>query len=56
LLAFCIKEQKEIARVGTISANNDAFIGNITTEAMVAEKPQKEAPMPPMGGGMPGMY
>jgi chaperonin GroEL len=29
----------------------------ITTEAMVAEKPKKEAPMPPMGGGgMPGMY
>ena len=29
----------------------------ITTEAMVAEKPRKEAPMPPMGGGgMPGMY
>jgi len=28
----------------------------ITTEAMVAEKPRKEAPMPPMGGGMEGMY
>ena len=32
----------------------------ITTEAMVAEKPKKEAPMPPMGGGgmggMEGMY
>jgi chaperonin GroEL len=29
----------------------------ITTEAMVAEKPRKEAPMPSMGGGgMPGMY
>ena len=28
----------------------------ITTEAMVAEKPKKEAPMPPMppGGGMGG--
>jgi chaperonin GroEL len=32
----------------------------ITTEAMVAEKPKKESPMPPMGGGgmggMEGMY
>ncbi len=32
----------------------------ITTEAMVAEKPKREAPMPPMGGGgmggMEGMY
>ena len=30
----------------------------ITTEAMVAEKPKKEEPMPPMppGGGMGGMY
>ncbi len=29
----------------------------ITTKAMVAEKPRKEAPMPPMGGGgMEGMY
>jgi chaperonin GroEL len=26
----------------------------ITTEAMVAEKPKKETPMPPMGGGMGG--
>jgi chaperonin GroEL len=30
----------------------------ITTEAMIAEKPKKEEPMPPMppGGGMGGMY
>ncbi|MBU4356169.1 MAG: chaperonin GroEL, partial [Proteobacteria bacterium] len=32
----------------------------ITTEAMIAEKPKREAPMPPMGGGgmggMEGMY
>jgi chaperonin GroEL len=30
----------------------------ITTEAMVAEKPKKETPMPAMpgGGGMEGMY
>jgi chaperonin GroEL len=32
----------------------------ITTEAMIAEKPKKESPMPPMGGGgmggMEGMY
>ena len=28
----------------------------ITTEAMVAERPKKETPMPPMpGGGMGGM-
>ncbi len=29
-----IKDQKEIAQVGTISANNDATIGNIIAEAM----------------------
>ena len=34
------KEQKEIAQVGTISANNDATIGNIIAEAM--EKVGKE--------------
>jgi chaperonin GroEL len=28
------KEQKEIAQVGTISANNDPSIGNIIAEAM----------------------
>jgi chaperonin GroEL len=28
------KDQKEIAQVGTISANNDATIGNIIAEAM----------------------
>ncbi len=27
----------------------------ITTEAMIAEHPKKDAPMPPMGGGMGGM-
>jgi chaperonin GroEL len=29
----------------------------VTTEAMVAERPKKESPMPPMpgGGGMGGM-
>ncbi|NLI31892.1 MAG: chaperonin GroEL, partial [Deltaproteobacteria bacterium] len=34
------KDQKEIAQVGTISANNDAAIGNIIAEAM--EKVGKE--------------
>ena len=29
-----VKEQKEISQVGTISANNDATIGNIIAEAM----------------------
>jgi chaperonin GroEL len=29
-----VKDQKEIAQVGTISANNDASIGNIIAEAM----------------------
>lgn len=27
----------------------------ITTEALVVEKPEPEAPAPDMGGGMPGM-
>ena len=33
-IASPTKEQKEIAQVGTISANNDATIGNIIAEAM----------------------
>jgi chaperonin GroEL len=39
-LAKPIKDQKEIAQVGTISANNDPTIGNIIAEAM--EKVGKE--------------
>ncbi len=35
-----VKTQKEIAQVGTISANNDSFIGNLLAEAM--EKVGKE--------------
>jgi len=35
------KDQEEIAQVGTISANNDATIGNIIAEAM--NKVGKEA-------------
>lgn len=35
-----IKDQKEVAQVGTISANNDSTIGNIIAEAM--EKVGKE--------------
>ena len=34
LLSKPVKDQKEIAQVGTISANNDASIGNIIAEAM----------------------
>ena len=33
-LSKATKDQKEIAQVGTISANNDATIGNIIAEAM----------------------
>ncbi len=39
-LAKPIKDQKEIAQVGTISANNDSTIGNIIAQAM--EKVGKE--------------
>jgi hypothetical protein len=27
----------------------------LTTECVITEIPKPEAPMPPMGGGMPGM-
>lgn len=36
------RDKKEIAQVGTISANNDPTIGQIISEAMVAEKPKEE--------------
>jgi chaperonin GroEL len=39
-LSKTVKDQKEIAQVGTISANNDSTIGNIIAEAM--EKVGKE--------------
>jgi len=46
-------------KVTRYAVQNAASVASllITTEAMVAEKPKKEAPMPPMGGGgMEGMY
>jgi chaperonin GroEL len=45
-------------KVTRYAVQNAASVASllITTEAMVAEKPKKEAPMPPMpGGGMGGM-
>ena len=52
------------AKVTRAALENAASIASmlLTTEALVAEKPQKEAPAPMggghpgMGGGMPGMY
>ena len=41
------KEKKELAQVGTISANNDSAIGGIIAEAMVAEKPENGKPSAP---------
>jgi chaperonin GroEL len=46
-------------KVARYAVQNAASVASllITTEAMVAEKPKKEAPMPQMpGGGMEGMY
>jgi chaperonin GroEL len=46
-------------KVARYAIQNAASVASllITTEAMVAEKPKKETPMPPMpGGGMEGMY
>jgi chaperonin GroEL len=50
-------------KVARYAIQNAASVASllITTEAMVAEKPKREAPMPPMGGGgglggMDGMY
>ena len=46
-------EEAQITKAG-IAASVTSLL--ITTEAMVAEKPGREAPMPPMDGGMEGMY
>jgi chaperonin GroEL len=46
-------EEAQVTK-GGIAASVASLL--ITTEAMVAEKPRKEAPRPPMGGGMEGMY
>jgi chaperonin GroEL len=46
-------------KVARYAIQNAASVASllITTEAMVAEKPKKETPMPPMpGAGMEGMY
>jgi chaperonin GroEL len=56
LMAAGVIDPTKVVRYALQNAASVASL-LITTEAMVAEKPKKEAPMPPMGGGgMPGMY
>jgi chaperonin GroEL len=55
LMAAGVIDPTKVARYALQNASSVASL-LITTEAMVAEKPRKEAPMPPMGGGMEGMY
>jgi chaperonin GroEL len=56
LMAAGVIDPTKVVRYALQNAASVASL-LITTEAMVAEKPRKEAPMPPMGGGgMPGMY
>jgi chaperonin GroEL len=56
LMAAGVVDPTKVVRYALQNAASVASL-LITTEAMVAEKPRKEAPMPPMGGGgMPGMY
>ena len=56
LMVAGIIDPTKVARYALQNASSVASL-LITTEAMVAEKPRKEAPMPPMGGGgMEGMY
>jgi chaperonin GroEL len=56
LMAAGVIDPTKVVRYALQNAASVASL-LITTEAMVAEKPGKEAPMPPMGGGgMPGMY
>ena len=45
------------AKVTRSALQNAASIASmvLTTETLVADKPEKEPPAPPMGGGMPGM-
>jgi chaperonin GroEL len=62
------EKYEDLAKAGVIdptkvvrfALQNAASVASLllTTEAMVAEKPKKEAPMPamPQGGGMEGMY
>jgi chaperonin GroEL len=55
LLAAGVIDPTKVTRYAIQNAASVASL-LITTEAMVAEKPKKEAPMPPMpGGGMGGM-
>ncbi|MEW6657125.1 MAG: chaperonin GroEL [Thermodesulfobacteriota bacterium] len=59
LMAAGVIDPTKVTRYAIQNAASVASL-LITTEAMVAEKPKKEAPMPPMGGGgmggMEGMY
>jgi chaperonin GroEL len=56
LMAAGVVDPTKVVRYALQNAASVASL-LITTEAMVAEKPRKEAPMPPMGGGgMEGMY
>jgi chaperonin GroEL len=57
LLASGVIDPTKVVRFAVQNAASVASL-LITTEAMVAEKPKKEEPMPPMppGGGMGGMY
>ena len=59
LLAAGVIDPTKVTRYAIQNAASVASL-LITTEAMIAEKPKKESPMPPMGGGgmggMEGMY
>jgi len=57
LIKAGIIDPTKVVRLALQNASSVASL-MITTQAMVAEKPQKKAPMPPMppGGGMGGMY
>jgi chaperonin GroEL len=57
LMAAGVIDPTKVVRFALQNAASVASL-LITTEAMIAEKPKKEEPMPPMppGGGMGGMY
>ncbi len=50
LLAAGVIDPTKVTRYAIQNAASVAGL-LITTEAMIAEKPKKESPMPPMGGG-----
>ena len=58
MFAAGVIDPTKVARTALVNASSIASL-LLTTEAIVADKPEKEAPapaMPPgMGGGMPGM-